>query len=87
MNSPEVDLVRTMLKPPMWLIGIHPLNIGYGSWQARNGPFNTLEELMAAFRFHRPKGRWIVRVRDADGQVLELDSQKWDQPPRQPSGI
>ena len=80
-KPPELALVEALLKPPMWLIGIYPANIGHrytGYWKSRNGPFNSLEELMAGFRFHRPEGRWIVRVRDADGQVLEVDSQKWD---------
>lgn len=87
----QLALVRELLKAPLWLVAITPgyipppsgackfcrqIHTSPSTWGL--GPFNTLEDVMAAFRRKRPEGRWLVWVRGADGEMVGVDSQTWE---------
>ena len=78
--SPQLALVRELLKAPMCLVAITPGYIPvpglFGC--CSGGPFSTLEEVMTAFRRKRPEGRWLVWIRGADGEIVGVDSQTWE---------
>ena len=54
-----------------------PTTWGMGDF-AGTGPFMTLEEAMRGFRRKRSEGRWVVWLMGADGEMVGIDSQKWD---------
>lgn len=78
MARPDFELVKSILKPPLLIIGItaqmvRPVKPQYDE------QFGSLEEAYAFFRKEQPKGRWIIWIQGSDGQEMPLDSKKWEE--------
>ena len=70
-------LLKELLKPPLHLIALST-QYEQPEKDQYNIRFDNLGQVYTFFREKRPKGRWIIWVRDSDGQVMGLDSQKWE---------
>jgi len=78
MERPNFELVKSILKPPLRVLGVttetvRPVKPQYDE------QFSSLEEVYAFFRKKRPEGRWIVWIQGSDGQEMPLDSEKWEE--------
>ena len=78
MTKESYELAKSLLKPPLRILGIvpgtsRPTKLQYDEH------FNSLEEVYAFFRKKRPEGRWLVWIQGSDSQVLGLDSEKWEE--------
>jgi hypothetical protein len=74
----DYELVKTLLKPPLQVIGIttqtdRPMKTQF------EVHFNSLEEVYAFFRSKRPEGRWLIWIQSSDGQETVLDSKIWEE--------
>ncbi len=78
MATPDYEVVKLLLKPPLRVIGITAQTVRPAK-QEYDEHFASLEEVYAFFRKKRPEGRWLVWVQTSDGQEMPLDSKKWEQ--------
>ena len=78
MATPDYEVVKLILKPPLRVIGINVGTVRPAKPQF-DEQFNSLEEAYTFFRKKRPEGRWLVWVQSSDGQEMPLDSKKWEE--------
>jgi hypothetical protein len=71
MARPDYEIMRMLLKPPLRVIGITP-GTDRPAKPQYNEHFGSLEDVYAFFRKKRPEGRWLIWVKDADGQGIAL---------------
>lgn len=70
------ELVKELLKPPIQLVAVTPGTIPEGS--QFDELFDSVDAAYAFFRQKRPEGRWTLWLQGSDGQMMGLDSQKFE---------
>jgi hypothetical protein len=79
----EVDeigrqLVRESLKPPVQLLAVSPGTLPKEAGIKYEKTFDSVDDAYAFFRQERPEGRWTLWLRGSDGQMMGIDSQRWE---------
>lgn len=72
------ELAKSLLKPPLRILGIVP-GTSQPTKLQYDEHFNSLEEVYGFFRRKRPEGRWLIWIQGSDGQEIGLDSKKWEE--------
>lgn len=77
MARENYEQAKSILKAPLRIVGITAAII-QPTGPRYDEEFGSLEEVYAFFRKKRPEGRWLIWVRDSNGQEIALDSEKWE---------